>query len=487
MAILFSFAACNNSSSSSGDDAGDNPQTPPGSSGGLNSGSLEDTSHSVSEGNRLSEEYFDVKSCDDGIYLECDVPGGTTQFRVYIDGIGLVAEDLRCNENRSRGYFFYPFLTPEKKYTISFVFLREEDFDEDGYCLGHAYGNDAIAWFETEATAGKNSKGEVRIKDFGEIEVGDNGDFKFTKKLTFENEQLLTGSGYDWTLGIGISEGRSWLWPDRRSKWLTEIQIPNKEILNKPYNFYTYPRTYGDVTKADFIVWRPRLSYTYKGEVYPYQWDGYTLDTNCKAYSELWTNIDITKDEDVKKLKGTWTRKSEWDDYDDGVYNYGISYHCIYTDSYTFVDKTVKNEWSYTYTKRDGSVFTKEELYSIADNLDWEYKEIPLSDAAEFEKELAVDPTVLKYEKDILAYTDEYYGYRIYRLGSNNAVSSDGKTLTNKYANGGALSEYFADYSDGYGYSVHYDLKLFDDVLRIIRSGKDKYEDYEYDADYKKQ
>lgn len=484
MAILFSFAACNNSSSSSGDDAGDNPQTPPGSSGGLNSGSLEDTSHSVSEGNRLSEEYFDVKSCDDGIYLECDVPGGTTQFRVYIDGIGLVAEDLRCNENRSRGYFFYPFLTPEKKYTISFVFLREEDFDEDGYCLGHAYGNDAIAWFETEATAGKNSKGEVRIKDFGEIEVGDNGDFKFTKKLTFENEQLLTGSGYDWTLGIGISEGRSWLWPDRRSKWLTEIQIPNKEILNRPYNFYTYPRTYGDVTKADFIVWRPRLSYTYKGEVYPYQWDGYTLDTNCKAYSELTTNIDIKKDEDVKKLQGTWTRKNEWDDY-----RYGILYHCVYTDSLTFAGKNVTTNEFWTYTKRDGASFTKEELFDMAGYENETTMDAYMAD--EYEKQLEDDEKVLYFEKEELTSDDSEtrYKYTVYRLYGDYAVSSDGKTLTRKYESSeSAVSEYFADHSESYGYSEHYDLKIFDGVLKIIHSEKYSNGDYSEDViDYQKQ
>ena len=456
MAILFSFAACNNSSSSSGDD---------------------DTSVSGqgnSEAYRLSDDYFEVKDCEDGIFLECTVPGGLNRTQVFIDGIGQIVDDIVYNENKTKGHFFYPFLDPGKKYTVLVKFLRDEDFDEDGYCLGHVYTSDTVGWFETEVTAGSKSKGEVSIEDFGELKVEKNGDFKFTKMPVFHNENLLADK---WDMEIGLNEGISWLHPDRRSKWITQIQIPCKK-LGETYNFYTYPRPWGDVTKVDFIIYRPIMDYEYGEKQYRYQWDGYTLDTNCTPYLELWTNIDITKDEDVKKLQGTWTIKSEWD-------GDGISYHCIYTDFYTFVDKTVKHESSYTYTKIDGTPFTKEELYNLAANLNVRYTKILLSEAAEFEKELAVDPTVLKYEKDIL--TDEYYEYRIYRLGSNNTVSSDGKTLTNKYTNGGALSEYFADYSDSSGYSEHYDLKIFDDVLRIIRSGKDKDEDYEYYSEYKKQ
>lgn len=39
-----------------------------------------------------------------------------------------------------------------------------------------------VGWFDVNAKAGENSKGLVRLKDFGEIKVENNGDFKYTKK-----------------------------------------------------------------------------------------------------------------------------------------------------------------------------------------------------------------------------------------------------------------------------------------------------------------
>ncbi|MBD5434808.1 MAG: hypothetical protein HDR35_11030 [Treponema sp.] len=315
------------------------------------------------------------------------------------------------------------------------MFLKAE-VEKDGWNYGHPDGDGIIGWFDVKATAGASSKGEVRLNDFGKIAVEKNGDFKFTKKPAFENENLIQ----DWILGIGLSEGVSWLHDDRRSKWLTEIDIPNKEILNKKYNFYTYPRTYGDVTKVDFIVYRPKLFYKYSEKEYKYQWDGYTLDTNCRAEEFLLTSIDITKSTDVEKIKGTWVYKWEGD-----VEVYNIPCHDVYNDTFVITGSNAKNNWSHIYTKRNGSAFTQEEI------------------------------------KKFTYHDEECY-----------TLSDDGKTLTEKSNDESRpLSEYFADYTSSSGsYTCHYDLKLFADgsSLKIICSGKnDDGTDYSYGTDYKKQ
>ena len=464
-------------------------QTDGNSSGGDNQGNAgTDLDHSLGdspESERISEEYFEVKDCADGIFIEFYVPTSTWQTRIYIDGVGQVAEESQYDENTKKAHFFYPFLEPGKEYTLRLKFLREEDYDKDGWNLGYVSGDGSIGWFETKVKAGANSKGEMYIEDFGEIKVEKNGDFTFTKGLKLKNGDRLPKN---WILGIGLCEGVSWMYPNRKNKWMAELYIPNDEVLNKKYNFYTYHRNWGDVTKVDFILYRPRLDYEYNGEVYNYLWDGETVDTNCTSYSDLSTLIDITKSADVAKIQGTWTRKSEYDD----LYNYDIRLHYIYTDTYIFAGNTVKNEWSYTYTKLNGSAFTNEELYKML-NCDVEYKyDVSLSEIAELEKKLAEDATVLKFEKNELPDGQGMYNYTIYRLSSNCTISSDRKTLTVKYDGGEArsLSEYFADRNYDDGETRHYSLRLFEDgsALRIITSRKygDGTSD-EWDDEYKKQ
>ena len=416
---------------------------PPSQSGNPGSDdSSSDIRHSlrddVSEELKIKENFSAVQNAD-GIQIKFTIPKDANAYEVYIDRIGLVTENFFGVGNMTEDDFFYPFLAPNKEYTIRVVFLKAE-VEKDGWNYGHPDGDGIIGWFDVKATAGASSKGEVRLNDFGKIAVENNGDFKFTKKPAFENENLIQ----DWILGIGLSEGVSWLHDDRRSKWLTEIDIPNKEILNKKYNFYTYPRTYGDVTKVDFIVYRPKLFYKYSEKEYKYQWDGYTLDTNCRAEDFLWTAIDIKKSEDVGKIKGTWTAK-RWEgdiDWDE------IPYHEIDTVIMVIDGDTVKYTEYLNYTKRNGSAFTQEEVSEFT------------------------------YYDD-----EEFY-----------TLSDDGKTLTEKRNDKSqTLSEYFADYKgevrydDGSirSYTAQYDLKLFNDgsALQVITSYKfddDGADEYSY-------
>ncbi|MDE7290699.1 MAG: hypothetical protein K2N58_01490, partial [Treponemataceae bacterium] len=474
----------------------------------------------VSEELKIKENFSAAQNAD-GIQIKFAIPKDTNSYEVYIDGIGLVTENYFGVGNMAEDDFFYPFLTPNKEYTIQVVFFGAE-VEIDGWNYGRPDGDGLIGWFDVKATAGANSKGEVRLNDFGKITVEKNGDFKFTKKPAFENESLIQ----DWILGIGLSEGVSWLHDDRRSKWLTEIDIPNKEILNKKYNFYTYPRPYGDVTKVDFIVYRPKLFYEYGGKEYKYQWDGYTLDTNCRAEEFLLANIDIKKSEDVAKIQGTW--KYVWEG-DVEVYN--IPCHGVCNETFVISGNNVKNNWSYTYTKRNGSAFTKKEIanwcsYYFSDTLPNDcfyyeegefYYDFPNYDSSNEDTsvgESKEDSTGDDYPKPVEPSTPNEnvsdktdtvsrfavkssdgktaYKYKIYTLDSNVTLSSDSKTLTVKYENGEQpLSEYFADYTSSSGsYTCYYDLKLFADgsSLKIICSGKnDNGTDYSYGSDYKKQ
>lgn len=69
------------------------------------------------------------------------------------------------------------------------------------------------------------------------------------------------------------------------------------------------------------------------------------------------------------------------------------------------------------------------------------------------------------------------------------SISSDNKTITAKYSETEPISEYFADEKyDHPDYTRHYTVKLFKggSTLRIIRSGINEGEKYEWWDDYKK-
>ncbi|MDE7290855.1 MAG: hypothetical protein K2N58_02315 [Treponemataceae bacterium] len=435
LAILICFASCKNSSSSGDDykDDGNQGKEIPKDSYSFGGDLSEDLK--VAETDSSGNKNFSVEENVDGIQIKFAIPNkNVVRYEVFIEGIGQVSE-TGVGENKTDD-FFYPFLAPGKEYTVRIKFLKNENQDDEGFSI--VTPDQTLGYIDVKAKAGANSKGEVKISNFGIIEVKNNGDFKFTKKPAFRNENLLTGNGYDWNLGIGLNYGISWLHEDRRSKWLTEIQIPNKELLGKTYNFYTYPRPYGDVTKVDFIVWRPKMSYKYDDKVYFYQWDGNTLETNCQPDTDLWTSIDITKSEDVAKIKGTWTRIER------DVSDYKDKYHLIETEMLIIDSTNIKHGMSWTFTKLDGSAFTNDELSH-------------------------------------LVYEDDDY-----------TLSNDGKTVTNKEeSKPESLSEYFEDYSsESNSYTEHYDLKLFEDgkTLEIIQSGKhNDGTNYKEHTDYTKQ
>ena len=476
---------------STGDDVEQISGTPPTISNDNQGSEDSDTDNSLGDapnGNRLSEKYFKFEECDDGIYLECTVPAGTFQSHVYIDGVGQVAEQILYNDKKNRGSFFYPFLTPGKEYAVRVVFSRDEDKNEEGYVIGHI-GDGTIGWFETKVTAGANSKGEVLVKDHAEIKVESNGDFKFTKRPTFENEKLLTGSGYDWMMDVALVEGVSWMHEGRKTKWGVEIEIPQNSIT-ETHNLYTIEYYWkGDnFSKIDFVCYRPVLHYKYDGKEYKYLWYSDVIDTpELKTEAELYTSIDISKDADVAKIQGTWTYKSEWDSND-----YGIPYHTAYINTLVITDSNVKSNQSYTYTKRNGQCFSKEELYEMIGSLTYKSEYIDSSEVAEFEAGLNKDSKVLKFEKELENGSSETYRYEIYMLSDNCTLSSDGKTLVEKYENSEQpLSEYFGDYYYGEGgkYIRHYQLKLFQNgrELQVLTYGTDEEGYYEWPDVYKKQ
>ncbi|MDE7291970.1 MAG: hypothetical protein K2N58_07985, partial [Treponemataceae bacterium] len=474
---------------------GTTPTTPSGSQGSADS----DTDYSLGDapnGNRLSEDYFTFKECDDGIYFECTVPAGTFQSRVYIDGVGQIAEQILYNDKRNRGNFFYPFLDSGKEYTVRVVFYREEDQDDEGFALNYINGDGVVGWFETKVSAGAKSKGEVCVTDSGEIEVKPNGDFRYTKRPTFKNENLLPE---DWMINIGIVEGVSWMHEGRKTKWSGEVNIPQKE-LTQTRNLYTDCSWKSENVKIQFICHRPILYYKYDGKEYRYQWDGPAVDTpDVKAEEELWANINVKNASDVAKIKGTWTQKSEYD-----TQRYGNSYHVVYNYTLTINTTNVKRTESYTYTNSDDSIFTKEKLLGNRDFYSYYsyYGEngygIKSSEVAEFENKLNNDSNILKFEK--VAYgkietseseLEETYCYTIYTLDSNVSISNDGKTLTQKYENQyESLSEIFEDRQDSDGEVIKYYIKLFTDgsTLQVIESRKYPYEEERrYQTDYKKQ
>ncbi|MDE7290438.1 MAG: hypothetical protein K2N58_00165 [Treponemataceae bacterium] len=212
LAILICFAACSNSSSS-----GENQD---GQSGIVYSlGDLPDESKKTDK--------FSIEENSEGIYLTFDIPENTWQTRVYIEGLGSVAENVQfLDESKKKGCFFYPFVEAKKEYAIRFVFYKEEDKNKDGFVIDYIDGNGMVGWFQTNVTAGANSKGEVRFTSKGKIEVDKKDNFKFTQKPTFQNEHLLTENDNDWKVEIGLVEGISWdHGAERKTKWYGQVEI----------------------------------------------------------------------------------------------------------------------------------------------------------------------------------------------------------------------------------------------------------------------
>ncbi|MDE5581933.1 MAG: hypothetical protein K2I95_11015 [Treponemataceae bacterium] len=220
-------------------------------------------------------------------------------------------------------------------------------------------------------TAGANSKGEVRLKYKGAIEVKSNGDFRFTKKPEFYGESALTGKDYDgkdydWKENIGLVEGISWEHGEaRKTKWRAQFPIP-RASLTEWCNLYTDASTKGwkdsDLIKIDFLCIRPCLEYNYNGKTYNYQWENFCYETPYLGDEALlWTTIDINNPTDVAKIKGTWKISDYWEENFNVDDNHRIPLKCECTEIVTINAQSLHDEFIEIYTKIDGSTFTEEE------------------------------------------------------------------------------------------------------------------------------
>lgn len=329
------------------------------------------------------------------------------------------------------------------------VFEKDEIRDGEGFVIS---SGDVIKWFETKVTAGANSKGEVRLKYKGAIEVKSNGDFRFTKKPEFYGESALTGKDYDgkdydWKENIGLVEGISWEHGDaRRTKWRGQFPIPNADFT-KWCNLYIDAGTKGwkdsDLIKIDFLCIRPCLEYNYNGKTYNYQWENFCYDTPYLGDEALlWTTIDINNPTDVTKIQGTWTHsENEEGDYhlDDNLY---IPMKGKSTETVNIIDSTtLKATLTDVLNKKDGTAFTDEEqaYWNFGDH---------------------------DYSRD----DDEIYTRKV-------TISDDKKTITEIYYRETKPSEFFKDC----------ELKLSKDGSELWCSEWSNKEEEYYTYNYKKQ
>ncbi len=429
--LLFSLSSCDNGSTSS----------PSENDSGI------DTSLGTPPDETLKIPDSDItvkKDCADGIFLEFPIPEKTSQYRVHIDGIGQVAESVWFNDERTKGAFFYPFVTPGKEYTLRFAFYSKE-IERDGWNYG---GGECVGWFDATVKAGSRSKGEVRLLSKGAVSVKSNGEFKFTERPSFQNENVMNG---DWNMIVALVEGVSWEHgDDRKTKWRGELNIPSAE-LTKTINLYLYNENgswrNGGEWEIDFLCIRPRMEYTYDSKKYTYQWDNLLHETPLlDTGSGLWKVIDLEKADDVEKIKGTWKHEEQWERwYDDEK---TLKVKIVYEETLVIETANVTETDVWTYTKPDGDAFTETEKGN------WRFE---------------------KYESDDGSYSE------------STEISSDNKTITEEYSSKKHISKYFENEDDG-NYSRHYTVKLFENgsTLRIIRSGTDDGEKYEWWNDYKK-
>ncbi|MDE5581530.1 MAG: hypothetical protein K2I95_08935 [Treponemataceae bacterium] len=443
----------------------------------------------------VHDVYYPLRN-PDGIYVELDLPKQPfSRCDVTIDGIEKVAEEVKPLEgNPARASFFYPFVEPNKEYTIHFSFKKLEPVDSEGFTLPTP-GNDTLSEVKMNVTAGARSKGEVRLpwENVGYLKADPDCNIIHFKKPEFENEHLL---GNDWMIEIGLMEGVSWNHgEERRTKWHCAVKILPNDINVTSKNLRDLPLAPGydgcpthNEHDIDCICVRPIMYYKYDGKTYKYHWDGYASDVHYPLNADF-EEIDINDPADIAKIKGTWTQSGEWDETE----HFLAKVHGVYNETLVIDDANVKTSYSYTYTKLNGSAFTKEELADMVDPEPY-LAPIPSSEIDAFENELTKDEKILKFEKHLVYYEQEqpYYQYYIYKLDEHNTLSNNGKTLTTKDDSESPLSMRFGDYDysgDDQQYTRHYQLKLFQDgkQLQVLTYGTDEEGYYEWTDIYQKQ
>lgn len=387
----------------------------------------------------------------DGIYLEFDVPKREfSRCDVTIDGIGKVAEEVCVDKNKAS--FFYPFVEPNKEYTIYFSFKMPEPVDSEGFVIP-THGSDTINEVTKTVTAGSRAKGEVRLLSPGGLKADPECNITYFAKPKFQNEHLL---GNDWMIEMGLVEGISWEHGDeRRTKWHCAVRVPNNYTLEHR-NLRDLPsehESYEDhsVHKIDFLCVRPVMSYEYAGKEYNYMWEGFTSDINypMNAYFE---EIDINDPSQVNKIYGTWKYSESWTDYYYQIAeNYYISIEEVCTKTLIISDDNLSWSIHEQITKKDGSTFTD------AEKSFWEFD----NHDSESEKHITT-------------------------------ISADNKKITiiNQWLKMKSLSEHFADYisTDGM-YTQYCKFKLFQDKnqLHMLYYGQNDGQYYEWTDVYYKQ
>ena len=400
LAILICFASCDNGSTSGGGtqnsqssinySLGDPPKSDP----------LPEDKYSIDE--KISE----------GIYIEFDIPTSENYWttRVYIEGLGPVAEEVQyTDQSKTRGCFYYPFVEAGKEYTIRFVFLRKEEQNEEGFVIDYKGDDGSIGWFETNVTAGSQSKGEVRFTSKGKIDVNKNGDFRFTEKPTFQNEYLLDRK---WEVEIGLVEGVSWAHgAERRTKWREAVVIPLAKLTNtcNLFDLSTWPHG------IDFVCVRPIMYYEHDGKTYKYQWDSFVQDIFYPSQTDSFVVIDISSNSQLSKIFGTWEFKTSWTSDDYQIYDSVVPMKVKQTKTLTIDAQNLEIKIIEILTKKDGSEFTEEQKKFHIDN-----------------------------------------------PNRNTEISNENKTMTQQWIERYTLSEYLAGW-ENQNYTRHYKLKFFED------------------------
>lgn len=415
-----------------------------------------------------------------GIYVELDLPKKPfSRCDVTIDGIGKVAEGVTpLEENPARASFFYPFLEPNKDYTIHFSFKKPEPVDSEGFTIPISGSDALLPTVDMEVTAGVRSKGEVRLpwENVGYLKADSDCNITYFQKPTFQNEELLTGSNYDWIIEIGLMEGISWNHGDeRRTKWHCAVKIhPNDtNVTSKNLRDLEMSPGYNPCEHdhdIDCICVRPIMYYEYDGKEYKYMWDGNAYDVHYPLNADF-QEIDINDPADVAKIIGTWTQNEEVD-YE--TEHSLAKVHVVWNETLVIDDTNVHNSYICTYTKANGGPFTKQEIIDefcddyLSNDLPDNYIDFEVGEFYnDWELEWNPNPTM--------------YIYKIYQIHPDITLFKDWRTITDKYERTETLSDFFENINNyEYNYFRTCELKLSKDGSQLYIFWTDK-DDEHYD------
>ncbi|MDE7290437.1 MAG: hypothetical protein K2N58_00160 [Treponemataceae bacterium] len=195
------------------------------------------------------------------------------------------------------------------------------------------------------------------------------------------------------------------------------------------------------VPGIDFVCVRPIMYYEHDGKTYKYQWDSFVQDIFYPPKADSLETIDVSNPSQVSKICGTWKYNTYWTDDNYWIYDVVsvVPIEVKQTKILTIDTQNLEIKIVEILTKKDGSEFTEQEK--------------------------------------------EYHLENTYR---HTTISDDNKKMTQEWLEGDTLSEYLEGWEND-DYTRHYELKSFDDELRVIGYGKDNGKDYQFCDTYKKQ